>query len=230
MPELLPRRAGEDGLRRVQGPARASRPARYEETRRQHQHGQQIDPVTQHVHIGEHHVAGADHQRDEVVAEAPEKQRREQVDDHDHAVHGDKLQVGLRLDKGEGVRKAELQPHQPRQHQGYQANGGRRESILDGDDLGVLAPDIFRDEAMRVVKLYVLDFGRSDIVDGVGGYIGHQNTSPNWLPGHCWAVHHRPGTHSTKLVWLAFMVRLNLSAVPSPANDCLKVACPCNQA
>jgi hypothetical protein len=33
-----------------------------------------------------------------------------------------------------------------------------------------------------MIKLDVLDFGRCDIVGGVGGYIGHQNTSSISLP------------------------------------------------
>jgi hypothetical protein len=52
--------------------------------------------------IGKHHVPGADHQRDEVVAEASEEQGREQVDHHDHAVHGDELIILLGIDEGEG--------------------------------------------------------------------------------------------------------------------------------
>ena len=89
-------------------------------------------------------------------------------------MHRDELQVGLGRDEGEGLRESELQPHQPRQHQGHQADGGRRDRILDGDHLGVLAPDVFRDEAFRVIKLYILDFGY--IVDGFGYYIGHHVT------------------------------------------------------
>ena len=91
---MRPRRALEDGLGRVQRPAGAGGTAGHEEARHQQQHGEQIDPVTDHVHIGEDHVAGADHQRDEVVAETSQEQRGEQVDHHDHAVHGDELKVG----------------------------------------------------------------------------------------------------------------------------------------
>ena len=98
------RRAVQDRLRRVQGPAGAGRPAGHEEAGDQ-QHRQQVQPVADHVHVGEHHVAGADHQRDQVVAEAAQEQRRQQVDHHDHAVHADQLEVGARVDEGEAARK-----------------------------------------------------------------------------------------------------------------------------
>ncbi len=198
----LPRRAREDGLRRIERPASTRGPARHKETRHQHQHSQQIDPVTQHVHIGKHHVARADHQRNEVVAKPAQEQRREQVDDHDHAVHRDQLEVGLGRDEGERVRESQLQPHHPRQHQCHQANRYRRDRILDGDDLGVLAPDVFRDEAFRMVKLHVLDFGSYVIVDGVGCHIGHQNTSSNCYLGPHWTGHHRSDTLSVEIVSL----------------------------
>ena len=151
------RRAGQDRLRRIERPAGAGRPAGREEARHQHQHGEQIDPVAQHVDIGEHHVARADHQRDQVVAEAAEEQRGQQIDHHDHAVHGDELVIGLGRDEGEGAGEAELQPHQPGQHQRHQADADRGAAILDGDDLGVLREDVFRPPAMRMVEFDFLE-------------------------------------------------------------------------
>ena len=66
---VVSRSAVKDGLRWVQRPSGARRPARDEETRHEQQHGEQVDPVAHHIHIGENHVAGTDHQRDQVVAE-----------------------------------------------------------------------------------------------------------------------------------------------------------------
>ena len=80
-------------------------PPGHEEARHQEQHGEQVDPVAHHVDVREHHVAGAHHQRDQVVAETSQEQRGEQVDHHDHAVHGDVLQVGRRRDERERVRE-----------------------------------------------------------------------------------------------------------------------------
>ena len=150
---VVPRSAGEDGLRRIEGPAGTRGAARREEAGHQHQNGEQIDPITQHVYIGENHISSAHHQWDEVIAEAAEEQRREKVDHHDHAVHGDKLVVVARLDKRECIRETQLQPHHPGQHQCYQPDCGRRKGILDGDHFGVLAEYILRHPALRMVKL-----------------------------------------------------------------------------
>ncbi len=56
--------------------------------------------------------------------------------------------------------KPELQPHQPGQHQRHQADPDRGDRVLDGDDLGVLAPDVLADEGLRVVELDLCDFRR----------------------------------------------------------------------
>ena len=155
-------RAGHDRLRRVERPARAGRPAGREEAGDQDQHREQIDPVAQHVDIGKDHVARADHQRDQVVAEAAEEQRGEQVDHHDHPVHGDELVVGLGGDEVEGAGEAELQAHQPRQDQRDEADGDRSAAILDGDDLGVLREDVVRPPAVRMIELDFRHFGGRD--------------------------------------------------------------------
>ena len=34
--------------------------------------------------------------------------------------------------------------------------------VLNGDDFGILAKDVLRHPALRMVKLYVFDFGRRD--------------------------------------------------------------------
>ncbi len=170
---IRPRGSRQNGLRRIQGPARAGGAAGHEEARHQQQHSEQIDPVAHHVDIGEHHVARADHQRNEVVAEASQEQRGEQVDHHDHAVHRDVLQVGGRRDEREHVRETELQPHDSRQHQRHQPHGNRGDRVLNGDDLGVLAPDVFADEGLRMVELRLRDFGWSNELRLVMRYIGH---------------------------------------------------------
>ena len=153
--------AADHRLRRIKRPAGPGGAAGHEEAGHQDQHRRQIDPVADHVDIREHHVPGAAHQRDQVVAEAAEEQRRQQVDDHDHAVHGHELQVVGRIDQGEGVRPAELQAHEDGQRQGHQADAYGGDAVLDGDDLGVLAPDVFADEGLGMVKLDVLDLKRT---------------------------------------------------------------------
>ena len=135
------------------------RPARHEKADHQQQHGEQVNPVAEHVGIGEHHVPRPHHQRNEVIAETAQKQRGQQIDHHDHAVHGDELGVILGIDERQGAGKTQLHADQPGQHQRHRADGQRRPRILHGDDLGILGEDIFRPPAMRVVKFHLLDFG-----------------------------------------------------------------------
>ncbi len=144
-------RARQDRLRRIQRPTGAGGATGYEEAGHQHQHRQQIDPEAQHVHVREHHVARADHQRDQVVAEAAEKQRRQQVDHHDHSVHRHELVVALGVDELEHAGKADLQAHQVGQQQPHQADGDGGAGVLHGNHLVVLAPDVAREEALRRV-------------------------------------------------------------------------------
>jgi hypothetical protein len=63
--------------------------------------------------VGKDHVPRADHQRDQVIAEAAEEERRQHVDHHHHAVHRHELVIGIGVDEREDARKAELQAHQP---------------------------------------------------------------------------------------------------------------------
>ena len=146
------RRARRDRLRRIQRPAGARRTARHEEPGDEHQHREQVEPEAQHVQVREHHVPRAAHQRDEVVAETAEEQRGQQVDHHDHAVHGDVLVIVLRRDERERVGEAQLQAHQHRHHQRDQADADRDQRVLDRDDLVILAPDVLADERLGIVQ------------------------------------------------------------------------------
>src|SRR3546814_3814938 len=51
----------------------------------------------------------ADHQRYEVITEAAKQECGEQVDDHDHAMHRNKLQVVFRLNPRNRTGKPELE-------------------------------------------------------------------------------------------------------------------------
>ena len=144
-----------DRLGRIQRPAGAGGPAGDEETGQQHDDAQQVDPEAEHVHVGEDHVPGAAHQRDQVVAESTQEQRRQQVDDHDHPVHGHVLVILVGVHQVEAVGKTQLQAEQQRQHQRHHAdeNGGYR--VLDRDHLVILAPDVLGDEGVGVVKVVI---------------------------------------------------------------------------
>ena len=108
---IMARRSGHGGLGRIEGPACPGRPAADEETGQQNQHRQQIDPVTEHIHEREHHIPRPAHKGDQIIAEAAEEQRREQVDHHDHPVHGHGLIVETGVDEVHRVREAQLQAH-----------------------------------------------------------------------------------------------------------------------
>jgi hypothetical protein len=71
------------------------------------------EPEAERVQARERHVARADHQRDEVVAEGPDRHRNDEEEDHRHPVHGHQLVVGLRREHLL-VRLRELRPHQQR--------------------------------------------------------------------------------------------------------------------
>src|SRR5207247_3357580 len=66
------------------------------------------------------------------------------------------------LDGGQAAREGQLQPYQPRQHQSHQSNRERSDRILDGDDFGVLAKNVFRHPALRMIEFYVFHFGGWD--------------------------------------------------------------------
>ncbi len=150
------RGAARDRLRRVERPAGAGGPARHEEARDQHEHRQQVHPVGQHVQVREHHVPRAALERDQQIPEPAQEQRREQVDHHDHPVHGDELVIVVGADEAEGVGEAELHPHHHRQRERHEPDPDRGDRVLDRDDLVVLAPDVLRDEGLRIVQVCVL--------------------------------------------------------------------------
>ena len=89
-------------------------------------------------------------------------------------MHGDELQVVVGRDKGEDVREPQLQPHDSRQHQGHQPDPDRSDRVLDGDDFCVLAPDVLPDKGLRVVELWLFDFGRWNVSRFVMGNGGHR--------------------------------------------------------
>src|SRR3546814_10897853 len=64
-------------------------------------------------------------------------------------MHRNKLQVVFRLNPRNRTGKPELEPHQHRQHQCHQADGDGCHSILDRDDLVILAPYILPDPGLR---------------------------------------------------------------------------------
>ena len=88
-------------------------------------------------------------------------------------MHGDELVVAVGIDEGENAGESKLQPHQPGKDKRNEADRNGCQRILDGDDFGVLAEDVGRPPAMRVIKLHIFDFRcRNGVVDA-GWNIDH---------------------------------------------------------
>ena len=150
------RRSRQNRLRRIERPAGAGRAAGHEHAGDQHEYCEQIHPEAQHVHVREHHVPRPAHEWNEQVAEAAEEEGGEEVDHHDHPVHGDELVITLRLDDREGVRKAKLQSHHHRHRHRDQPDRHCDDRVLDRNDLVILAPDVFANESLRIVQLVLV--------------------------------------------------------------------------
>src|SRR3954452_2566602 len=80
-----------------------------------------------------------------------------------------------RIDKREPAREAQLQAHQPRQYQSYEANRGCGYRILDRNDFRILRKDVLCHPSLCMVEFDVFDFDRWDRPSGAKCGIGHQN-------------------------------------------------------
>ena len=84
--------AADLGQRRVRRPSEARGAVGREEAGEHREAAEQVEPVRQRVQPRERHVAGADVQRHEVVGQ-PERERPEEEEQHDAAVHREELVV-----------------------------------------------------------------------------------------------------------------------------------------
>ena len=145
------------GERHVREPTAVGRMAD-EHARVQEQAGEQEDPVAERVEPREGHVAAADLQRDQVVAE-PGQHRRVEQEDHRRAVHREELVVGLgRQDVV--VRRRELVAHHERGQAGDEEEHERRVDVAHADPLVVDGREEARD-ARRVAPLALEPLERS---------------------------------------------------------------------
>ena len=151
------------GQRRVAGPARFRRVPE--------ERGVEDDPARQEQPEGERvqarvgHVAGADHQRHEVVREA-RHHRHDEQEDHRRPVHREQLVVGLGADQ-RVVRRAQLQAHHQRLDAPQAEEHEREDHVHDPDPLVVGGRDPARPAfllVLDVVGCYLGDWG------GVGGH------------------------------------------------------------
>ena len=147
-PEVLARPRAEllGRERRVGGPAGARGAPVGEEAREDDEPAEEEEPVREGVQARERHVPRADHERDEVVAEARED-RDDEEEDHHRPVHGEQLVVGVLRDEVV-VRLGELGAHEQRHHAGGEEEDERRDDVEDPDPLVVERRQPARDAAV----------------------------------------------------------------------------------
>ena len=162
-PKRLPHPAarGRDGARRqrrIARPAPCGRSPLDEETATEEQERRPHEPVAQHVERREGHVIGADHERDQEVAEGSRQNRDDDQEDHHRRVHREqhRIELGGHLppllgeelseDRDVGPRPS----HLPADGQGKEPADEKpdkcREQELQPDDLVILREHVGREE------------------------------------------------------------------------------------
>ncbi len=136
-----PHRGGDDGgvrvgaaVRGVEGPAGVHPAGDHGIESEQGPDG--VDVPAQQVDAGEGQVAGPDHHGHQEVPQHGGDRRNQEEEDHDDAVHGEQLVVGLRLHQV-ARRGQQLQPHQHREGAPHEEHQGDRDQVEDGDALVV---------------------------------------------------------------------------------------------
>ena len=82
--------------RRIRGPTRSSSAALHEETRHHQDRSGNQQPEAKGVHLREGHVAGTDHQGDDVIRE-PDKPRNNGEENHHRGVHRHHLIIKITI-------------------------------------------------------------------------------------------------------------------------------------
>ncbi len=129
------------------------------------------EPERQRVQLRERHVPRADHERQEVVAEA-RHDRDDEQEDHRRPVHRDQLVVRLRVQQ-RVVRLGELEPDQQRLGPSEQEEHEGEDQVHDPDALVV-----GRGDPRRPARALAVDAARGDLGDG--------DRSGDLLCGHVW--------------------------------------------
>jgi hypothetical protein len=98
--------------------------------------------------------------------------------------------------------KADLQPHQQRQHERNEPHTDRHAAVLDRDDLVVLAPDVLLDEGRGIVQM-VVTIGDCDVCHD-GSFLSK-----------------KPASSTHRLCFYDFLARLLRQRVASSSAACL---------
>ena len=146
------------GQRRVAGPAGFRRVP--EERGIEDDAARQEQPEGECVQARVGHVAGADHQRHEVVRQ-PGHHRHDEQEDHRRPVHREQLVIGLGRHQ-RVVRRAQLQAHHQRLDSAQTEEHERQDHVHDPDPLVIGGGDPARPAfllALDVVGYYLGDWG-----------------------------------------------------------------------
>ncbi len=149
--------------RRIRGPAGLGCASFHEKAGPHGDERRPHEPVAQHVQRRKRHVLGADHQRDQIIAERPGQDRNDHEEDHDRGVHREQNGVELGRDlpalAGEqhladdrhlGPGPRHLPANAQRQQPADQEPDQRREKKLNPDDLVIAGENIRTQKASGV--------------------------------------------------------------------------------
>ncbi len=139
--------------RGVAGPPAGRAAAGHDRREQEHHRREEEHPVRSHVQLREGHVLGADHQRDQQVAEAGDQDRHGDPEDHDGAVHGHGRVVDLRIEEAPeaaGLHARELRADRRGGGAAEQRHDQAGDHVLLGDHLVIGGEDVLRDEALGV--------------------------------------------------------------------------------
>ena len=104
-PHSTPVNTGVGGQRRIGCPAGGRMPTRDEEAAQHNDRRGQRHPERQHIEHWKGHIAGADHQGDQEIAEGANQNRHDHKEHHDRGMHGEQHVVGIGCDDTLGFRK-----------------------------------------------------------------------------------------------------------------------------
>jgi hypothetical protein len=124
------------------------------------------EPVREHIQLRERHIAGADHERDQEVAEGAGQQGDDHEEDHDRRVHAERhgVELGRRGaipahqragDRHVLARPAQLPADEHRERSADHEKQQPQEQKLDADDLVIAGEDVLLHEAQLDVPVTV---------------------------------------------------------------------------
>ena len=148
---------GEGGAEgRVEGPAGID--AAGEHAVQHHDAADDVEIPAQQVDAREGEILGADHHGHEEVAEHGGNRRDEEEEDHDHAVHGEKLVVGVGLDEVAGGGE-QFEADEQREEAADEKEEGDGEQVEQRDALVVRGEEPRADTVVLIEIILALSLG-----------------------------------------------------------------------